>query len=296
VERRRCAGRAKANGATIRRLVVFLMATSVLALVDAGGQQDEEDRSPADQRREASPIEIQPEPMEESSEIESGTRGLSEERTVPLERPAWILFFHEGLDRIEEEISATIDRGYLPVALEANPDGSLTSMYVLSPPDAPLRWTLESYSAERDINSIVSTRILDGWNPLAFSVLEDTLVFLFGRTETSITDWRIHRSDLSGEAIASTLQQYQDSGYAFVDFGIDDVDDQVWYLFVKQEGRFGGPGTGFFVNAYPNGESVPAGMQEDYDRGVGIPFAFASGTAISMVVFSGSAPSTETDE
>lgn len=282
---------------TKRLLLLFLMGTVITVAATAGGNQESDGEPQQEERQEGTPIQIeegetvQPNGDEDTDAMEDSedTREKSDQQVEIeqqlLDQPAWILFFHEDTESLQEEISVTMDRGYLPTAMEANPDGSYSIMYALSPDDTPDRWLMESYATDEEVNSQVSTRIVNGWNPLGFSIYEDALVLLYGRTETSIEDWRIHRSPLEGEEIAQTIENYQGDGYAFVDFGIDDADDQVWYLFVKHPGRAGGPEDRFFVNAYPNGESTPAGIREDYESSGGLPFAFASGTAVSVTAF-----------
>lgn len=204
-----------------------------------------------------------------------------------LDRPAWAVAFHENRELFQEEVSNTIERGYLPAGMEATEEGRFTILYSIADSAVPERWLLESYTADT-INEELSQRLLSGWSPLAFSVLEQQFFVIFGSGGNQVSDWRIHRSDLDTDELQRTISGYQSDGYAIVDISIDPSTDKMWYLFVQQQNRTGGPGSSLFINGYPNGEQMVAGISSDYLDGQGIPFGLASGDDISTVLFDNS--------
>ncbi|MFW5695423.1 MAG: hypothetical protein ACOCYB_09650 [Alkalispirochaeta sp.] len=295
-----------------RTLWLLGMFTLITATAIAGGNREQE--QPQDEqgsRDEGSRIEIEdpenqlesdqpteereqgddtPESTEDGSR-QDGSRLLRDEDgnvLTELDRPAWAVAFHENRAVFEEEVSNTIERGYIPAGMEATEDGQFTILYSIANSGVPERWLLESYTADT-INEDLSERLASGLTPLAFSVLDETFYVMFGTGGNEVSAWRIHETGLETEALQSTIASYQDDGYSIVDISIDPSTDKMWYLFVRQDNRTGGPDSSLFINAYPNGEQTVAGISSDFLDGRGIPFGLASGDEISTVMFDSTA-------
>ena len=284
--------------ALIRILVVVLSLVAV-PVISAGGQQEQSEEPSGDgPAGESTRIEISPEDedsdadadAETQNEESSGDQGTGLRRTedgdviAPIDRPAWLLGFHPNLDSAQGEISETIENGYIPAGMEVDPSGQITVMYLASFDVIPERWILETYEPEQ-VNDGITERLLQGWNPLGFSVLDGTLSVMYGSGGQDVSAWRIHESELDPSQLSGTIERYQNDGFALVDLSVDPADDVVWYLFVEQEGRSGGPGSQFFINAYPIGEDTAAGITRDFTEGRGVPFAYAAGSAVALTVF-----------
>jgi hypothetical protein len=203
---------------------------------------------------------------------------------APLDRPAWAIAYHESRDLFQQEVSDVMESGYIPAGMEATEDGRFMILYSVAGSVVPSRWILESYTAA-EINEELSARFLTGWSPLAFSVLDGRMYVLLGSGGTEIDAWRIHQTELDTAILQSTISQYQSDGYSIVDISIDPSTDQIWYLFVSQRGRSGGPDSSLFINGYPQGEAMIAGISQDYTDGRGLPFGLASGSEIALVLF-----------
>ncbi|MEX2445197.1 MAG: hypothetical protein WD492_16455 [Alkalispirochaeta sp.] len=291
-----------------RALFILGMFAVIAATAGAGGNQEQDE--PAERQRsqdEGSRIEIEdPESQSETDETsqdqeqgddspesaedgspQDGSRLLRDEDgnvLTELDRPAWAVGFHENRSIFQEEVSNTIERGYIPTGMEATEEGRFTILYSIAGSAVPERWLLESYTADT-INQQLSQRLVSGLTPLAFSVLDETFYVMFGTGGSEVSAWRIHETGLDTEELQSTIAGYQDDGYSIVDISIDPSTDKMWYLFVRQDNRSGGPGSSLFINGYPNGEQMVAGISQDYLDGRGIPFGLATGSEISTVLF-----------
>lgn len=282
------------------RYVFLVMSLIALGLPSAAAGGNREDRPAATE--ESTPIPVPDSPAADEPDAESSTdvvssdtdEGGSEQsaeterlpQVIPLDEAAWILFFHEFGEAMTDEINVTLERGYVPAAVEITSDGALAVLYLYSPQTAPDVWLLEDYDDPSLINEAITTRLVNNWIPLGFSVLDGTYyVFYAHAEEQTIRGWRIHESEVDDEAITEVLALYQNQGFGLVDMSIDPLTDRMWYLFVEQPGAFAGPGARFFINAYPNGQTTAGGILSDYNAGRGFPFAFASGDVVSIVTF-----------
>ncbi len=268
---------------TTFQLVLVLLLVSATAL-SAGGRQETQGSSTGEtsgSQDSGTRIDI-----EEPSEDDTDTADASPQ-AVAIDRPAWIMVLHDNTEVMQEEVSQTIDNGYIPTGLEVSEDGTFTVLYTVSFGAVPERWLIESYSPD-EVNTELSQRLLQGWNPLGFSVLNKQLIVMYGSGGPEVKSWRIHQTALDQEALQQTVQEYQNNGFAIVDISIDPTDEELWYLFVQQEGRATADSQ-LFLNAYPAGEETVAGISSDYSRGRGVPYGLATGDAISLVLFVGNA-------
>jgi hypothetical protein len=288
-------------------LLLSLLTTAVTFGAAAGGNQEQQnDENQSETGDRGTRIEIE-EPTNDGEDREPDNQAENSEQTDPqsqqqpqdgprllrdedgdimaeLDRPAWAVAFHENRELFQQEVSDTIGRGYVPTGMEATTEGRFTILYSLAASGVPDRWLLESYTAST-INEELSQRLVSGLTPLAFSVLDETYYVLFAAGGAEVSAWRIHETGLDTQHMQSTISSYQQDGYSIVDISIDPSTDKMWYLFVQQENRTGGPESSLFINAYPNGEQMVAGISSDYLDGRGVPFGLASGDDISTVLF-----------
>ncbi len=276
--------------------VVIMGATLLLAgliALPAGGRQER--TPPSRQTRESGDstrIEIQQTsnqnapttPQQQPAEEKEPSRQQNSENTVPINRPAWLVTVHRSTQNMQQEISKTIDTGYIPVGMEVDVDGSFTVLYTIAAEMVPERWMIETYQPD-EVNEELTTRLLEGWNPLGFSVLNDQIGVMYGSGASEISAWRIHETKLNEEELLATIRSYKNDGYSLVDISIDPEDEVLWYLFVQQEGRPSGRNSRLFLNAYPKGENTIAGISTDYTAGRGMPYGIAIGDAVSLVPF-----------
>lgn len=264
------------------RRVAFLSCVLIAVLgpvAFSGGQRSQPPADPPERpqvERELTPIRP-PTSQEETSDIE----GLQLEI---LGRPAWILFYHADLNALGEELSVTIERGYIPRGMEVQPNGNVSVLYQIDQDVRPRRWFVEDFQPE-NLNQALSERIVAGLSPVALSVEDGVFLFLFVEKEHGIREWRMHESGIESSEIASVVTQYQRQGFSLVDISVDIAEERLWYFFTRTNEPGATTGNTYFVNAYPAGESTPGGMNLDYQAARGMPTAFAAGSAISLVVF-----------
>ncbi len=267
----------------VRLAAVATMGVALATTLPAGGNRERQADPDAERTRIETPGPESPDGANEATGTDAPPvrPGTTLEET---DRPPWAIVFHPALEVLRDEINETIRNGYVPVGLEIGAGGDATALYRAVDGEIPRQWLLEDYTAD-SINDQLTARLLEGWSPLGFSVVDEVFFVLYGPAAIATDAWRIHESELNPEAIPTVIDAYRDESYTIVDFSIDPATDRLWYLFVRRDDGAGRSDTPLFVNAYPRGEQTAAGMSVDYMAGRGSPEGIASGDQISLVLF-----------
>jgi hypothetical protein len=212
-------------------------------------------------------------PRDQGERIELGdsneTNGTTDDESDESERrPAWILGQHDMDEGIEEEISDTIENGYVPVGFDML-GGNVTILYLLTNDIEFTRWTIQRVDDAREMNDTVTVWLRDGWMPLDFALIPGGVSFFLVQTEHEIDSWRIEVIPATSEALERTYGQYQADGYVPYGLAADPIEELFWILFLRAEGNFDIPQVVFdgFLN-----DDVTEGINERLVNGA-LPWA-----------------------
>jgi len=196
--------------------------------------------------------------------LPAGSLGAQES---PENAPLWLIAEHRIGERLEREISSTIEEGYVPVGMEFTEE-HLSMLYVRTDDFDFQRWTIHEFTNLDNLEEEFSGFLLEAWVPVAISRTDEGLTTLFLEDESiELSAWQLTVGEFETQAILDTYDQWRQRGYESYGISMDD-EERIWYLFLDIDTP--APPALMLFNGYPKDEAAE-GINADIEQG-GVPW------------------------
>ena len=145
----------------------------------------------------------------------------------------WSITRYSGpMEDMVDAISEDLQRGYLPVGFEADPD---ISLLLIQDDTIPFtRWRIHEFTNPSQMEAEMNGFLVEGWLPMDIARTEGGIAALFIETELSVNGWRIVTSEATDDALTATIEDLQSQGLSVWGASLDG--EGIWLLAVRELG------------------------------------------------------------
>ncbi|TVQ27992.1 MAG: hypothetical protein EA383_01510 [Spirochaetaceae bacterium] len=169
----------------------------------------------------------------------------------------WSITRYSGTaDDLVDVIGEDLQRGYLPVGFEADPD---ISLLLIQDDTIPFtRWRIHEFTNPTELEAEMNGFLVEGWLPMDIARTQNGIAALFIETEFAINGWRIVASEATDDALTQTIENLQNDGLTIWGASLDG--EGIWLLAVREIG--GVPRVTQYANYRDEPEQVRLAVNE----------------------------------